>query len=460
MAATLEEIKTREREILARMKELDAAAKAESRDFTDEEQVEFDALDKELDELAVEKKALDERQKKTAATRLKITEREKALSPPGPGRRMTIGGGGVTPAERPRVTVVNHDYAADEGFGFRSPREFLVAVMQARPDANRMDDRLRPLWQAAAGSDEQQGGTDAYGGFLVPSTMLPQVFMIPAEVDPFAGRVTQIPMATPSVEISARVDKNHTSSVSGGFTVTRKAETVAATSSRSEFEQILYKATKQVGLAYVTEELLTDSPISFASIVQRGFSDEFAAATLSERLTGTGAGEFLGILKSPCLVSVAKEGGQAADTIVKANLVKMRARCWRYGSPGTFWLANHDTIPQLADLNTGTGGVQLWLPSLREDVPDLLLGKPIFFSEFAETLGDQGDIIICNAGEYLEGEYQPLQSADSTHVRFVEHERAFKLWRRNAGAPWWRSALTPKKGASTLSPFVTLDART
>ena len=45
------------------------------------------------------------------------------------------------------------------------------------------------------------------------------------------------------------------------------------------------------------------------------------------------------------------------------------------------------------------------------------------------------------------------------HVRFENHEQVFKFWTENAGAPWWRSALTPKNGANTLSPFVTLAAR-
>ena len=40
----------------------------------------------------------------------------------------------------------------------------------------------------------------------------------------------------------------------------------------------------------------------------------------------------------------------------------------------------------------------------------------------------------------------------------LEHERVFKFWIRNAGAPWWSSALTPKKGADTLSPFVVIAA--
>jgi len=42
------------------------------------------------------------------------------------------------------------------------------------------------------------------------------------------------------------------------------------------------------------------------------------------------------------------------------------------------------------------------------------------------------------------------------HVRFVNRESAFLAYERNAGAPWWRAALTPNQSATTLSPFVTL----
>ena len=60
--------------------------------------------------------------------------------------------------------------------------------------------------------------------------------------------------------------------------------------------------------------------------------------------------------------------------------------------------------------------------------------------------------------EYLDGTYMPLQSVESVHVRFVEHERAFKFWQRGDGTPWWSSVLTPRNGA-TLSPFVVLEPR-
>jgi hypothetical protein len=48
---------------------------------------------------------------------------------------------------------------------------------------------------------------------------------------------------------------------------------------------------------------------------------------------------------------------------------------------------------------------------------------------------------------------------ESIHVRFAQNEKAFRATTRNDGQLWWRTALTPKKGANTLSPVVTLAVR-
>jgi HK97 family phage major capsid protein len=218
-------------------------------------------------------------------------------------------------------------------------------------------------------------------------------------------------------------------------------------------------ATSLFGLAFATAEVMQDSPVSFVSLIASSFSQEFGAKGVDERLNGSGVGEPEGILVSPALVSVPKEAGQTADTINYDNVKKMRSRVWGYGR--AVWMANHDTMPDMMSLVqiVGTGGAPVYQPSAQEDRPDLLLGRPIFYTEYCKTLGDLGDIICANWFEYLDGTYQPLQSAESMHVRFVEHERAFKFWTRNDGRGWWKSALTPKNSTKTLSPFVALAAR-
>ncbi|HWH75832.1 MAG TPA: phage major capsid protein [Candidatus Binatus sp.] len=372
------------------------------------------------------------------------------------------------------------DHKLKKSFGFETPREFLFSVMNACSNQNQdFDPRLTELYAInldrkakskslvtkTVGSDEARGISDPYGGFLVPTTFIPDILKIDPEADPIGGRTRNIPMATPSIKIPARSDKDHTTSVAGGVTVTRRPETVAATASQMTMEQVTLDAKTLMGLSYATEEILTDSPISFAALLSAGFNDQFVYHLIKERLYGTGIGEFLGILSAldsnstGPTVSIAKESGQAADTIIFTNVVKMRAQCWGYDK--AVWLANHDCYPQLSQLSLpiGIAGTAMYTPSLQDDRPDRLLGRPIFYTEYAKTVGDQGDLILANWNEYLEGTYQPMQNAESVHVRFVTHERAFKFWTRNAGAPWWRVPITPVYSSSKLSPFVVLDAR-
>lgn len=443
----LEQLKKRQTEIDVRQKELATAAKANGNVFSDEEREEYDKLQVEFDENAtkiadLEKKAQEDAQRLRALNSRKPT----------PSPRQTQSGVAAT-VEAPNAT--DPQFTKDPNKGFSTPREFIGCVIAAGRGYTE-DQRLKYL---TVGSDEARGNSDPAGGFLVPEGFSPDVLKIMPEQDPMGGLTTKIPMERPIVKLPARADKNHSSSVSGGLTVTRRPETVAGTPSQMTLEQVTMEAHSLFGLSYVTEELLTDSPISFAAMLDAGFSDQFTGHLINERLNGSGVGEFQGAIGAACTISVSKETGQAAATIVKENVDKMAARC--YGFNKAVWLANHNTRPQLASIfqAAGTGGFAVPYFSFDPNTGTAyLLGRPLIFTEFCKTLGTVGDLVLGNWSEYLEGIYQPLQSAESIHVRFVNHERAFKFWLRNAGVPWWKSALTPKNG-DTLSPFVTLATR-
>jgi HK97 family phage major capsid protein len=226
-----------------------------------------------------------------------------------------------------------------------------------------------------------------------------------------------------------------------------------------QIKQVELKANSLMGVSYGTNELLSDSAPSWLALLQSSWRQAFQARRLNEIIRGTGVGEYEGFLVSPSLVTVAKEGNQTADTITTPNILSIRSRVWGYDK--AIWLANPDTLPQLATLSivVANGGMPVYQFSMADDVPDRLMGRPIYYTDHMETVGDAGDIACVNLSEYLEGEYEPMQMAESMHVRFVEHEMAFKFWTRNDGRSWWNSALTPKKGANTRSPFVTLAAR-
>jgi hypothetical protein len=45
------------------------------------------------------------------------------------------------------------------------------------------------------------------------------------------------------------------------------------------------------------------------------------------------------------------------------------------------------------------------------------------------------------------------------HVKFLTDELAFRWVYRINGQPVWRTSLTPFKGSSAMSPYITLDTR-
>ncbi len=437
MNRRLAKAEERKKSLLADSTKLLDAAEKEDRDLTEDEQTTFDANEAELQTV---QKAIEREHRLKAH----ITD-----NPPV---------GELEDFEAANQTNITNPVAAwekDPKKGFADPTEFLTAVI-THGHKGILDDRLK--FMATAGGDEAGQYADPYGGFLIPEGLAPGILRVEPEADPIGGRVTNVPMTSPTVKFNARVDKTHTTSVSGGLVVTRRQETQTAASSRTQYEQVTLNATSLFGISYATNEVLERSPISFAAIINAGFSDQFKSHLINERLNGTGNAEFEGIMNNPALITIIKEAGQDNDTIVYENLVKMRSRCWGYGN--AVWIANHDCLPQLMSIVfPGTlGGFPIWQVSARENHPDTLFGRPLVLTEYAKTIGDLGDIILADWSQYMEGTYKPLRSAESMHVRFLEHEMAFKFWIENDGRGWWRSALTPKNG-STLSPFITLAAR-
>lgn len=436
----METLQEKLKAITAQCEAIESAAQTMGRDLTQEEFDKIESLVKEGEGIKAEIEAVNARKS--------VLDKAKGLK-----------SFGEAPA--PKQSQAKAHIEVKEGFeedpkgGFKSHREFLSAVMRAENGVS--DQRLE--YFAAVGSDEHSGGDSSRGGFLIPTAFSNEILTTSPEANPIANLTRKIPMDSTSVKIPARVDKNHSSSVSGGLTVSRSAETIEKTSSRTQLERIGMEANSLFGVAFATEELLADSPSTFMALVSSGFQDEISSKLFDEILNGTGVGEYEGIMNNPAVVSVAKETGQSAATIVFENIANMRARCWGFNR--AVWLANYDCLPTLAQMKqtVGASGVPAWQASARDGEPDRLWGRPIYFTEYTETVGTNGDIVLANFSEYLEGEYQPLQNAESIHVRFLNHERAFKFWMRNDGRGWWRSALTPKKGANTLSPFVTLATR-
>lgn len=190
---------------------------------------------------------------------------------------------------------------------------------------------------------------------------------------------------------------------------------------------------------------------------------EFTFKAEDEILNGEGGIQCKGIIGDTATVSVAKEAGQAAATILFENVIKMWSRCWGKSRSKAAWYHNQDIETQLLamTLNAGTGGVPVFMPpsGVSGNQYATLLGKPLKPVEQAATLGTVGDLILADFSEYAIVRKGGLNSASSIHVRFIYDEMTFKFNMRMNGKPKWNNVLTPFKGSNTLSPFVTLATR-
>ena len=344
---------------------------------------------------------------------------------------------------------------------FKSFGEQLVAVTNAARAGGPVDERLLDVTKAAGLSE----GVASDGGFLVQTDFAAELLKRVYEMGQITSRCRRIPISAGAngLKINALAETSRaTGSRWGGITGYWAAEAAEKTASTPEFRQMELTLHKLIGLCYATDELLQDAS-ALEEIVRQGFSEELNFLTEDAIINGTGAGQPLGIMAGPCLVSVAKETGQAAATIVAENVINMWARLWARSRPSSVWLINQDIEPQLhtMSLAVGTGGVPVYLPAggLSVSPYATLFGRPVIPVEYCQTLGTAGDIILGDFSQYLMIDKGGLESASSIHVRFIYDETAFRFVYRVDGQPAWNAALTPYKGTNTLSPFVVLAAR-
>lgn len=336
--------------------------------------------------------------------------------------------------------------------------QFLIDISPKAYMTQELVDKRQALKNAAASS-----GEPASGGFLVPEAFRAELLSLSLEASVVRPRARIVPMETSRVIYPYIDDTSHATNVFGGVQGYWTPESGQMTDVAASFGRLALEAWKLTAFANVPNELIADSAVSFESFIRSTFPQALAYFADVAFLSGSGAGQPLGILTAGngARVSVAKETNQPADTIVWENIVKMYSRMLPQSLASAVWVVSPDVFPELATmaLSVGTGGGPVWLSNGVGGPPATILGRPVIISEKVENLGDQGDINFIDFNYYLVGDRQAMTVASSEHFRFQNGETSFKFVERLDGRPWLQSALTPRNGGPTLSPFVTLDAR-
>ena len=333
---------------------------------------------------------------------------------------------------------------------FKTFREFIKAI-DDQMKGNGNDPKLKAL-------GESSGET---GGFLVPDEFRAELLRLPLEDAIIRPRAKTIPMASNTIRLPRVKDTSHASSVYGGVIGYWSEEAGSYTASEPDFAQFQLVAKKLTGYTQASNELAQDSAIALESLLTGMFGDAIRFYEENAFINGDGAGEPVGIKNSDALISVAKETGQTATTIVYENIIKMYSRMLPRSHNNAVWIAHPDVMPQLMQMamNVGTGGSAIWVNNATAGVPMTIFGRPLFLTEHAQTLGTVGDIYYVDLSYYVIGDRQGITIASSDHYRFANGETVWRFTERLDGAPWLDSAITPQHGSTTISPFVALATR-
>lgn len=340
--------------------------------------------------------------------------------------------------------------AEGQNDGFRNLAEFALAVRQANPNAGShqfLDPRL------AAPTNVIMEGGDAAGSYLVPAEFRDEIISLVYETDdPILNLFAPKPTGKNRVQlIGSEVTPWGTSGVQAKW----RSEGEQMSPSRTALTPREVVLNELYAFVLATEELLEDAPR-----VNDLLTREAAAAIRWKAgdafVYGDGVGKPLGYINSPALVTVSKEASQTADTINAANIGKVYSRM--INPQQAVWFANSDIMPQFMGLQSANGQL-IWQSNYQDAPGGMLLGRPVYFTEHAKTVGDKGDLQFVNPNGYLAFKRQNGATfADSIHLYFDYNIRAFRWIFRVGGQPLLSAAVAPANGV-TKSHFVVLEDR-
>jgi HK97 family phage major capsid protein len=339
----------------------------------------------------------------------------------------------------------------DPNMGFRNLADLAMAVKAFYdPNEDGDDPRLRVL--GAPSNYHETSGSDGYN---IPPAMRQQIWELALGEESLFGMMVPEPTSGNAVDF---LRDETTPWGATGVQANWASEGSQMTPSRLETEGSTLKLNKLYAYVLATEELLSDAPRLNARLTsQSARAIDWKSGEAVFR--GNGVGQPLGIQNAACLVSVAKETSQTADTIVAANVAKVYARC--INPARAFYLVNQDALPQLMTMTLGDQPI--WTPPASGFINapgGLLFGRPVRFSDHCETLGDAGDLMMINPdGYYAVNKAGGVSFATSIHLYFDYDVQAFRWTFRLGGQPFLSAAVSPNKGSATRSHFVRIAAR-
>lgn len=348
-------------------------------------------------------------------------------------------------ANENRIEIVPS--AKDLNGGFNNMGEFLKAVKNQA--SGRVDPRFNNTMFEKNGED---------GGILVPETFLTSIEKKFQSDESLIAKTSKITVA--GNNLSLPIDEQ--APWNGGVQAYWTEEGGSITDSKFKLGTATFRLHKLAAMVKVTEELLEDS-VGLESYMKQKAPEAMMWKLNNAILSGDGIGKPKGILQSGFKVTVAKEVGQAADTIVAKNILKMYSHMIPSARAKAVWYINAGAEEQLRLMKDDVGNFIYLSPGSQMNPTPYgqLLGRPVMpMIGSMAALGDEGDIIFADLSYY----YSIVKSAGikesvSTHIFFDRDIQAYKWTFRVDGGIPFKTPITTENGGYQMSAIVTLAER-
>jgi HK97 family phage major capsid protein len=331
---------------------------------------------------------------------------------------------------------------------FNNLGDFARSVRAAA--SGRTDSRL--MAQATFGNE----AVGSEGGFAVPPEFASQIMATLDGEESLMKHCHQIEVGSNRLELPA--DEAPAWGTSG-IVAAWEGEGVTLAQQKPELKENIFNLPRLKALVPVTEALDNDSP-ALADWLTWRFSEAVRWKMNAAIVSGTGNGMPLGILNADSTLSVAKESGQGAGTILAANILKMYSRMLASSQARAVWVCNPDALIHLGNV-TLENGAPAYLANNGQGAPGgYLMGRPVVFTEAGQAIGTRGDIVLADLRNYVVVKRRGDPNIKhSIHLWFDQSINAYRVIFRADGMPLLHSAVTPPNSSNTRSINVALETR-
>ena len=287
--------------------------------------------------------------------------------------------------ERSIAEDVGKDHEERGGSGNTQDRtELLMAAARSYITTGKIDPKAELEWR------DLQAGSNAEGGFLVmPEQFVNQLikFMDDSVFIRGLATVFQVPTAAslgaPSLDADVS-DADWTTELDTG-----NEDTTMAFGKRNLHPHPVAKLVK------ISRQLIRQAMMNPETLVQQRLAYKFAITEEKAFLTGTGAGQPLGLFTASAQgISTGRDVSTDNTTtaITFDGLINALYSLKVQYHKSAAWVFHRDAIKQIAKIKDGDDNY-IWQPSVVPGRPDMILGRPLTMSEYVPNTFTTGQYV-------------------------------------------------------------------